>query len=331
MYLLSQHLILYDVIDICYNSKSNMPIAKKPILTIAIPAYNEEANIANILENVLNQNQKTVNVKNILVYNDASTDSTPDIVKKIILNYPLIKLINLKIRIGKNGILNRIFRERKSDILVVLDADIGIVGADFLDNISRPIINDKNAQLVSAHQTAIRPKNFIGKIIYAALLLWDYIRFSIPNKDHIQNFYSSATALRGSFVKNLCIPEAVAEERIYLYLMAKKLNGFRYSNDAHVLFWPPSTLSEYIMLSDRTFGAKQPELSNLFGAQANTIHIVPWKYKIIGILKSFFYQPFYTPVAILLGFSLNFLVTHKKKHYRKFWNTNISTKKPIIL
>ncbi|MBU4016007.1 glycosyltransferase [Patescibacteria group bacterium] len=306
-------------------------IRPKPSLTIAIPAYNEEANIANLLNAILKQKQKSFSLKTILVYSDAGTDATTQIVKTLKKKHSLINLIKGKKRMGKNRRVNQIFRDCKNDLLVLFDADIGIHGTNFLNKILQPLIIDKNAQMISAHQTAIRPQNFIGKIIYATFILWDYIRFSIPDQDHIQNFYSSSTAFRGSFARTLNIPNKATEERIYLYMMAKKVKGFRYCRQAHVVFWPPATLHDYLKLSCRTFGAKQPELEKLFGEKVNTIHIVPWKYKIIGILKSFYHQPVYTPLGILLGYLLNFLVTRKNKEYSAYWKTNLSTKKPITI
>src|SRR5437899_2442520 len=195
---------------------------KQPTVTVAIPAFNEAENIANVLDALVKQTYTKVKLAKILVYTDGSTDNTVAIVEKKMRKVPSIELIKGKTQHGKFYRLNQIYKANKSDVLIVLDADIGLKGNDFVENFAMAVIDDKNAQLVSAHELPLLPKDFVGRVIASTYVMWDYIRWSVPNCDHVQNLYARATAYRGSFAKNLYIPDEATEERLYLYLMAKK-------------------------------------------------------------------------------------------------------------
>ena len=71
---------------------------KKPTVTIGIPAYNEEANIKNLLDSILSQIQNNFIIDEIIVVSDGSSDKTADIVRS--LNNSLINLIEDKERLG---------------------------------------------------------------------------------------------------------------------------------------------------------------------------------------------------------------------------------------
>ena len=56
---------------------------KKPTVTVALSAYNEEKNIKSFLESVLSQREESYVLKEIWVYSDVSTDKTVEIAKSI--------------------------------------------------------------------------------------------------------------------------------------------------------------------------------------------------------------------------------------------------------
>src|SRR5882757_1314182 len=101
---------------------------KKITLTIGIPAFNEEKNIENFLLSLFKQKLQKVKLDKILVYSDCSSDKTNEIVKKLSKKYPIIMLIEGKSRKGKYFRVNQMFALNKSDVLILLDADIALVG-----------------------------------------------------------------------------------------------------------------------------------------------------------------------------------------------------------
>ena len=99
-------------------------------ITVGIPAYNEEKNIAGIIIKL-----KDI-ADTIIVCNDGSSDSTSEIAKKlgaIVIDHPK----NLGYGAGINSILKK-SRELNSDILVTFDAD-GQHRIEDIKKVSEPI------------------------------------------------------------------------------------------------------------------------------------------------------------------------------------------------
>lgn len=302
---------------------------KKNTLTIAIPAFNEEKGIKPLLKDVFRQKISNVVLKDIIVLSDGSSDKTVEIVKKLQRNHKKLLLIQGKKQLGKVARLNEIFKMNKSDLLLVLDADIGLVGDKFIYEMVKTMKSDRKAEMVVSHQVPLQPKDFIGKVLHASFMLWDYVRLSIPNKDHVQNFYGAATLYRKSFAKTLRIPKKATEERLYIYLMAKNRNSFRYAEKAVLLYWAIGTVDDYRKLSKRSFGVEQPALEKIFGEKIHTAYVIPRRYKIIGLFKSFYHQPFFTPLALIAGIILARMTQKHADKTTALWEIVKSTKKPI--
>lgn len=302
---------------------------KKTTVTIAIPVYNEEKNIANILQSIFSQTHSSYILKEILIQSDASTDNTNKIIKNLQKKHSIITLNDHKQRRGKVYWTESSYRENTSDILVTLDADIGLVGKNFLDTLIKPLLLDSAAQLAVAHQIPLRPKNMIGKVIYSTFLLWDYIRLSVPDQQTVHNYYDAASAFRGSFAKTLHMPKDATDERLYVYLKAKEHNGFRYNKEAKIVYRAMTSLHEYIKLAERPFGTPQPVLNKLFGRDVSSEYTIAKKYKMIGIIKSFLHHPVYTPLAIIFGYIFSKITAYKKIRTSIIWEIANSTKMPI--
>lgn len=87
------------------------------MISVVIPLYNKEKQIAKTLQTVLNQTYQDFE---IVIVNDGSTDGSVDEVKKF-LN-PRIRLINQK-NGGVSAARNRGIEEAKGEYIAFLDAD----------------------------------------------------------------------------------------------------------------------------------------------------------------------------------------------------------------
>jgi glycosyltransferase involved in cell wall biosynthesis len=306
-------------------------IKNKPTVTVAIPAYNEGANIGNVLDSLLRQKYEKTRLEKIVVYTDGSTDNTIEVVHEKMHDNKEISLIVGRTQKGKFPRLNQIYKDNTSDVVIVLDADLAIVGDWFVEKFALVIINDPKAMLVSAHEVALKPKDFLGRIIASSYLTWDYIRWSVPNCDHVQNLYARATAYRGSFAKTLYIPDDATEERLYLYLMAKKTNGYRYTRDAEIRYLPVTTMYDYVKLADRAFGRPQPAVNKLVGYDATYHYAIDRKYKLRGTILSFLHDPIFTVLGMMLGVWLSRKTLNRKSVDSAMWEVSLSSKKSIKL
>lgn len=305
---------------------------KKKMITVSIgiPAYNEAANIKNMLEALLAQKQKSFVVKDITVISDASSDATDMIVTRMQKQSSVIKLLKKKQRKGKYFRVNQLFHLCKSDVQIILDADLAPVGDEFLEKLVTSLIADKSALMISAHAKLVQPDGFIARILHSNFILFDYMRLSVPNYDNAANFHGAATAYRGSFVRTVTIPEGLLDPHLYIYLCAKKQNGFRYSMDAVVLQNPPTTIHDVKQLMGRSIGKKDTVLEKMFGKEMiEQAHFIPKRAKYIGIMKSFMHQPFYTPLAIFISIYLGRVAHPHNVDKSPIWAINTSTKRPL--
>jgi len=83
-------------------------IIANPTLTVAIPAYNEAANIERVVKGFLSTGYP--NLIEIFVADGGSTDGTQDIVKKLSTEDSRVKLLHNPLKIQSAG-LNLILQE----------------------------------------------------------------------------------------------------------------------------------------------------------------------------------------------------------------------------
>lgn len=302
---------------------------KKYTLSIAIPAYNEAANIKNLLAALVQQKNTSFSLKEITVYSDGSTDKTGSIVRAFSKKYPQVTLVASKERKGKYFRVNQIFRNCKTDVLIILDADIALAGENCLEKLVTPLLSDPKAMMVAAHNILVRPDNFIGKIIHTNFVLWDNIRLSVPNYDNAANFYGSATGYRGSFARSLIIPDNLTDPHLFIYLAARKVDGFRYCRQAEVLQYPLTTMNDLKKFLNRSIGKKDPVLEKMFNVKIEDVYYFSRRCKLVGLLKTFLWQPLYTPLAIMLSLYIARFMPAGKRNNSPVWDITVSSKKPL--
>ena len=99
-------------------------LVNQPLVSILIPARNEERNIERCLKSILNQDYKNTE---IIVLNDNSTDRTGEVVKKLAEKDSRIRLVSGKPLpqgwLGKNFACFQLSRYAKGDYLIFTDAD----------------------------------------------------------------------------------------------------------------------------------------------------------------------------------------------------------------
>ena len=101
-------------------SKKPPKLSSYPLVSMLIPARNEEDDIAETVEAILNNRYPNLEV---IVINDASTDKTQEILENLTRKYKNLKVLHLTKNMGKANGLNLAFAMSHGDILMTVDAD----------------------------------------------------------------------------------------------------------------------------------------------------------------------------------------------------------------
>ena len=108
---------------------------QKKGVAIIIPAYNEEARILSVLQAAKASKLKT----EIIVVDDGSKDRTAEVARTV----EGIKVIKLKANRGKGGALVTGVQATKASIVAFVDADLGGLQGQHIDDIIRPLLNEQ--------------------------------------------------------------------------------------------------------------------------------------------------------------------------------------------
>jgi len=112
----------------------------KPLVSVLIPARNEEKNIGNLLSNLLKQDYRNIE---IIVFNDQSTDKTVEKIREFQDLDSRIKLINSdglpEGWLGKNYACYSLSKQAKGDFLLFMDADVRIGNGIILSTVNHSI------------------------------------------------------------------------------------------------------------------------------------------------------------------------------------------------
>lgn len=110
---------------------------ESPLLSIVIPAFNEEDNIGNILKDAHEVLEMLRFPYEIIVVDDGSHDGTAEIARK-----NGVILINNKQNLGKGGALKAGFVRARGSIIITMDADGSHLPMDIPNLISPILYND---------------------------------------------------------------------------------------------------------------------------------------------------------------------------------------------
>ena len=109
-----------------------------PLVSIIVPAYNEEVNVISSLENLLKSDYPNFE---IVFVDDGSKDKTYQLVKEAFENHPKV-MVNTKPNGGKSSALNYGIDKARGDYFVCIDADTQLQ-YDAISQLMKYFINDK--------------------------------------------------------------------------------------------------------------------------------------------------------------------------------------------
>ncbi len=98
----------------------NLP---EPTISCVMPAYNEAANLAGFVPQVLETLHRLSPRAELVIVDDGSRDETVQVVRKLSLQYPQVVLVQLSRNFGKEAALTAGLAHARGDVVVLMDAD----------------------------------------------------------------------------------------------------------------------------------------------------------------------------------------------------------------
>lgn len=140
----------------------NIPKNKQPMITIMIPAHNEEV----VIEETITYLFENLNYDNyeVLVTNDGSTDKTAEIIQRLMTKYPRLRTINIIKNKGKAHAFNIGMHFAKGEYILSNDADT-IPEPDALMKYMNFFVHaqDMNTSAVTANMDVQNRTTMLGK------------------------------------------------------------------------------------------------------------------------------------------------------------------------
>lgn len=294
------------------------------VISIAIPVYNEEANIQNVLKGVIRQKEDGFRIREIIVISDGSKDKTVEKVKEI--KDKRIRIEDNKIRIGKSQILNDIFKEVNAEILVLFDGDVVLANDLVIKNLIQPILKSDKVGLTSGDFQPIEVKNFLQKAIKSTINVYEVLRKDIKGGHNPYGSTGRVMALSKKCYKAIYIPPTMVLNDIYTYFACLKAGfEFKHVRSARVYYQLPVTFADHISQSIRS-AVGCYRISRMFGKLYSDEYIVPSE-KYYGLLVwEFIRNPIGCIVIYILNKVSNLLAQKEINNMDAKWDMVVSTK-----
>jgi glycosyltransferase involved in cell wall biosynthesis len=112
-------------------------IEPSALLSVVVPAYNEEATLGAVVEKLL----CVPRLLEVVVVDDCSTDRTHEIAQRLAERHPQVKVTRHASNRGKTEALRTGFRLTRGEIVIIQDADLEYDPAE-IPLVIHPIVND---------------------------------------------------------------------------------------------------------------------------------------------------------------------------------------------
>lgn len=252
-------------------------------ITVGIPAYNEQVNIARLV--VALTKQRTTGsrrISEIVVVSDGSTDSTVNQVKSI--KSSRIKLVSGTSRKGKNSRLNSLFEMVSTDVLVVLDADIVLEGEYVIDTLVKGFRKLENVGLVAGNAQPITGKTLIENAVNNFIESLNFMKNRIRKGQNIYSVRGPILGFSKDFAQKLVLPMDVPDDR-YSYFACMRLGyNFYFESAAKVYFRSPKNLKDQIKQCKRFRMDRKALSSYITQQELNEAYFLPLTLKLQALL-----------------------------------------------
>jgi len=222
------------------------PLLAKMNVDIVIPAFNEGSCIAGVLGDVVMARQDDwLQIQNIYVISDASTDQTDDIVQGIARRDRRVRSIRKQERKGKQDSINLAFSVISADVVVFIDADVRLANKHSIAKLLHHFRDDETS-LVQGGLVRARP----GFTLHPAKLAahFDWILVDKIRRRKAISWWSidgRVMALSRDFYRHLMLPCSLADDQFIFYSCIQQGRKYVWAEDAIFYYGPPESIAAF--------------------------------------------------------------------------------------
>jgi glycosyltransferase involved in cell wall biosynthesis len=238
---------------------------------VVVPAYNEEATIQNVIEQLID----IPNLLEIIVVNDGSQDRTGKIIERIAQQTPQVKAIHHPRNMGKTMALKHGFQATQGEIVIVQDADLEYDPQE-IQGVIDPIIRGK-ADVVYGSRFLVRKA---ARVLYFYHYLANKFLTFISNlltNINMTDVETCYKAFRGEIIRNMIIKSSgfgfeievtakVAKLKCRIYEVPISYYGRTYEEGKKIGLWDGIHAIWYILYF------------NLFCSLKSSFRSIPYDY-----------------------------------------------------
>lgn len=201
-----------------------------PLVTLCVPSYNSSSTLEESLHSICGQDYPNLKVK---VFDNCSTDHSRDIVKKLMLQYPFLELIENESNIGGEGNFTRCLQSGEGEY----------TGVFHTDDIYLPHMVRTQVELLEiysdASAVAVHAKNIDSK---GKITGERFIPYSLRKKHHTLIDREGLISIVFNYGNFITCPSVLARTSIYRDKIIK-WNGEEFKTSADLDVW--LRLTEY--------------------------------------------------------------------------------------
>ena len=169
------------------------------LLSIVVPAFNEEETLAKVVEKLL----QVPYLLEVVIVDDCSTDRTPEIANRLASQFDQVRAFRLPRNSGKTAALREGFAKTQGDIVIVQDADLEYDPDEIVDLVEP--IRKGVADVVYGSRFLIRKAArvlyFYHYVANKCLTLFSNLLTNV-NLSDVETGYK---AFRGEIIRNMII------------------------------------------------------------------------------------------------------------------------------
>ncbi|MBU1912655.1 MAG: glycosyltransferase family 2 protein [Candidatus Omnitrophica bacterium] len=201
-------------------------------ISLVMPVYNEEGVIEKVVRDCYAEIIAKIEGSEFIIVNDASTDSTPEILERLAKEFPQIKLLRLDKNNGHGNALRAGFAKVRNPVILHMDSDAQFQAGQFWKLYQRLADSDIVLGLRASRHDPLHRKaiSFIVRLINMAL-------FGFLVKDINSPFKCIKTGILQDILND--IPPNAFAISILMVIMAKH-KGYRVA-EVPIIHFPRTT------------------------------------------------------------------------------------------